>query len=119
MVLGGLLFAAFLGYKPMKTVLGPKLTTLSASAQANVTGRSFFRRLISSAFMHGLRIALTMALITLLIAVVASCMRGGKYVAADEDEPGSERVGAFGTPLEPDGRNHGDEAPVPDEWLPA
>ena len=33
-----LLFAAFLGYNPMKTLLGPKLTTLSAKAQANVDG---------------------------------------------------------------------------------
>jgi MFS family permease len=108
----GLLFAAFLGYNPMKTLLGPKLSTLSASAQANVTGRRFFPRLISNPFMHGLRIVLTMALIMLLIAAVASWMRGGKYVAVDDDEPAADQVGAFGAPSEANGSEHGDEAPV-------
>jgi hypothetical protein len=101
----------------MKTLLGSKLATLSPSAQATVTGRSFFPRLISNPFMHGLRIALTVALIMLLIAAVSSWLRGGKFVAVDDDEIGA--VGAFGAPQEVDGRDHVDEAPVPDEWLPA
>jgi MFS family permease len=79
-----LLFAAFLGYNPMKTLLGPKLSTLSANAQANVTGRSFFPHLISGPFMHGLRIAFTASLVMLLIAAACSWMRGGKYVAVDD-----------------------------------
>ncbi len=53
-----LLFAAFLGYNPMKSLLGTKLNTLSASAQRTVIGRSFFPHLISGPFMHGLRIRL-------------------------------------------------------------
>ncbi|GAC1539523.1 MAG: MFS transporter [Acidimicrobiales bacterium] len=118
----GLLFAAFLGYNPMKTLLGPKLTTLTPAAQANVTGRSFFPHLISNPFMHGLRIALTMAVVMLIIAAVASWMRGGKYVAVDEgeaEEAGGEHVGAYGAPLETNGAGHADEAPLPEEWMPA
>jgi MFS family permease len=79
-----LLFAAFLGYNPMKTLLGPKLATLSASAQANITGRSFFPHLISGPFTHGLRVAFTASVAMLVIAAVCSFLRGGRYVAVDE-----------------------------------
>jgi MFS family permease len=79
-----LLFAAFLGYNPMKTLLGPKLASLSPQAQANITGRSFFPHLISNPFMHGLRIAFTASLIMCLIAAAASWLRGGRYVATDQ-----------------------------------
>jgi len=79
-----LLFAAFLGYNPMKTLLGPKLSSLSASAQANVTGRSFFPHLISSPFMHGLRIAFTMSIAMCLIAAGCSALRGSPPPVPDE-----------------------------------
>jgi MFS family permease len=81
-----LLFAAFLGYNPMKTLLGAKLKTLSTSAQANVTGRSFFPHLISNPFMHGLRIAFTASLVMCLVAAACSWLRGGKFVARDDDD---------------------------------
>jgi EmrB/QacA subfamily drug resistance transporter len=82
-----LLFAAFLGYNPMKTILGPKLNSLSTSAQANVTGRSFFPHLISSPFMHGLRIAFTMSIAMCLVAAACSALRGGPAVADHEGVP--------------------------------
>ncbi len=88
------LFAAFLGYNPMKTLLGPKLHSLSASAQANVTGRSFFPHLISDPFMHGLRIAFTASLLMCLVAAGCSWMRGATYVAADETEEELEEATA-------------------------
>jgi MFS family permease len=75
-----LLFAAFLGYNPMKTLLGPKLASLSPAAQANVTGRSFFPHLISSPFLHGLRIAFTMSVVMCLVAAGCSALRGGAPV---------------------------------------
>ena len=81
-----LLFAAFLGYNPMKTLLGPKLTSLSASAQANVTGRSFFPHLISGPFMHGLRIAFSMSLVMCLVGAGCSALRGSKVVVDDDDD---------------------------------
>ncbi|HZQ58524.1 MAG TPA: MFS transporter [Acidimicrobiales bacterium] len=82
-----LLFAAFLGYNPMKTILGPRLHSLSASAQANVTGRSFFPHLISSPFMHGLRIAFTMSVGMCLVAAACSALRGTPAVADDDAVP--------------------------------
>jgi len=71
-----LLFAAFLGYNPMKTLLGTKLNGLSVAARNNVVGRSFFPHLISNPFMHGLRIAFTASLIMCLVA--AACSAGAK-----------------------------------------
>ena len=80
----GSLFAAFLGYNPMKTLLGPALTQLSPSRVATITGTRFFPQLISDPFIHGLRIAFTASLIMCLIAAAASWLRGGKYVHVEE-----------------------------------
>ena len=83
-----LLFAAFLGYNPMKTLLGPKLASLSPAAQANVTGRSFFPHLISSPFLHGLRIAFTMSVVMCLVGAGCSALRGGRAAAEDAEVRG-------------------------------
>jgi MFS family permease len=101
-----LLFAAFLGYNPMKTLLGPKLSTLSTQAQTNLTGRSFFPHLISNPFMHGLRIAFTASLIMCLVAAACSWLRGGRYIASDEDpleEPVDDRLATDDDPLAGEG----------------
>jgi EmrB/QacA subfamily drug resistance transporter len=71
------LFAAFLGYNPMQSLLGPALKTLSPARQATVTGHAFFPGLISGPFHHGLAIVFTFALIVCLIAAWASWLRGG------------------------------------------
>ncbi|HLW17614.1 MAG TPA: MFS transporter [Actinomycetota bacterium] len=76
----GTLFAAFLGYNPMKTLLGPVLSTLPAAKAAYLTGPHFFPSLISSAFIHGLRIAFLIALLMSLIAAWFSWMRNNQYV---------------------------------------
>ncbi len=78
------LFAAFLGYNPMHTLLGPVLAHLPVAKQNYLTGRAFFPRLISSPFRHGLSEAFTFALIACLVAAVASWMRGGKYHHSEE-----------------------------------
>ncbi len=75
----GALFAAFLGYNPMATLLGPALHTLSPAHAAYLTGRSFFPHLVTAPFMQGLREAFDFAVIVCVIAAVASWMRGGKY----------------------------------------
>jgi hypothetical protein len=63
-----ILFAAFLGYNPTKTLLGPKvLASLSASNATTLTGRSFFPHLIFAPFRTGLREAFALA-----VAAVAS-----------------------------------------------
>jgi len=74
----GSLFAAFLGYNPMKTLLGPALPHLAHARY--LTGRSFFPRLIAAPFQSGLREAFTFAMAVSVVAAIASWMRGGKYV---------------------------------------
>jgi MFS family permease len=75
-------FAAFLGYDPIKGLLGPSgvLKHLSPHQLAYLTGRSFFPRLISVPFSHGLHEALTFALCCCLAAATAAALMGKKYV---------------------------------------
>jgi amino acid transporter len=74
------LFASFLGYNPMKTLLGPHtLHQIPAAQSASLTGRQFFPHLISSPFHHALVYAFVFAAIACVVAAVASLLRGGKY----------------------------------------
>ena len=71
------LFAAFLGYNPIKTLLGPKvLASVSPANQAVLTGRSFFPHLISAPFSNGLHEAFGFAVACCALAAVASFLRG-------------------------------------------
>jgi MFS family permease len=80
----GSLFAAFLGYNPMATLLGPSALHHMTSAQVSyITGRSFFPRLISGPFGQGLQKAFDFAAIVCVLGAVASLLRGGKYHYAD------------------------------------
>ena len=108
----GSLFAAFLGYNPMQTLVGQQtLSQLPPDKAADITGQRFFPELISSPFIDGLHIAFTASLIMCLIAAWASWLRGANYVA-DEHQ-----TGAFGAPEEALAED--DEAPMPEEWMPA
>jgi hypothetical protein len=81
------LFASFLGYNPMATLLGPAaLHALPAHDAAQITGRSFFPALISAPFHTALVYAFVFAIIACLVATVASLLRGGKYHHTPEDE---------------------------------
>ena len=51
---------------------------------AYVTGRSFFPQLISEPFVHGMHLAFTFAAIATGIAVIASAMRGRRYLHQPE-----------------------------------
>ncbi|MGC8464871.1 MAG: MFS transporter [Acidimicrobiales bacterium] len=75
----GSLFAAFLGYNPIKALLGPTLSHMSAVHAAYLSGREFFPHLISASFGSGLRNALDFALGAAVLATVASWLRGGKF----------------------------------------
>jgi MFS family permease len=109
----GSLFAAFLGYNPMQSLLGKDvLASLPPDRAAYITGQTFFPKLITDPFMHGLRIAFTSSLVMCLIAAAASWLRGGKFV-----HPENEPVLAFGAPPEPE--PDPDAAPEPEEWVPA
>lgn len=75
------LFAAFLGYNPLKTLLGKSvLSSIPHQAATRLTSKQFFPKLISSPFKHGLIVVLTFAIIACLVAAFASYLRGGKYV---------------------------------------
>jgi MFS family permease len=79
------LFAAFLGYNPIKELAGTKvLSHLSAHSQALLTGRTFFPELISAPFRTGLHVAFAFAIVACLIAAGASLMRGGMYRHGEE-----------------------------------
>ncbi|MHB8220641.1 MAG: MFS transporter [Acidimicrobiales bacterium] len=76
----GSLFAAFLGYNPMATLLGPAtLSHLSVAQQHYLTGRSFFPHLIAGPFGSGLSKAFDFAAVVCVFGAVASLLRGGKY----------------------------------------
>ena len=75
------LFAAFLGYNPLKTLLGPKvLNSVSKNAAAQLTSKQYFPQIIGAPFKHGLVIVLSFAIAACLIAALASWLRGGKYI---------------------------------------
>lgn len=74
------LFASFLGYNPMGTLLGPHvLHALPAGQSAALTGREFFPHLISPPFHTALVYAFVFAIVACLVAALASLLRGGKY----------------------------------------
>jgi hypothetical protein len=80
------LFAAFLGYNPVKSLVGAgALRSVSAVNRATLTGHSFFSRLISAPFHSGLVEAFSFAAAACLVAAVASWSRGKRYV--DEGRP--------------------------------
>jgi hypothetical protein len=73
------LFATFLGYNPMKTLLPDKvLHALPQTSQNHMLGQTFFPNLISAPFMDGLRAVFYMAAALCLIAAVASLIREKK-----------------------------------------
>jgi MFS family permease len=78
----GTLFAAFLGYNPMRTLLGPHvLAHIGAARAATVTGKSFFPSLISGPFHHGLVIAFLASAGLCAAAGVSSLWAGNQHEA--------------------------------------
>jgi MFS family permease len=92
------LFAALLGYNPMKHLLGASvLAHLPAANRTALEGRSFFPHLISKPFHEGLHAAFDFAIGACLLAAAASWIRGGRYVyvepqaTTDEEEDIADR----------------------------
>ncbi len=74
------LFASFLGYNPMSTLLGHHVLAHLPPGQAGqLTSQRFFPHLISGPFHTALVYAFGFAIVACLIAALASFMRGGKY----------------------------------------
>ncbi|HEY4385456.1 MAG TPA: MFS transporter [Ktedonobacteraceae bacterium] len=79
------LFAAFLGYNPMATLLpAPVLHHLPPSSQSTLLSKSFFPNLISSPFMVGLRAVFYLSAGLCLIAAFASLLRGQRYIQGSD-----------------------------------
>jgi MFS family permease len=87
------LFASFLGYNPMATLLGPKtLAQLTPAQSQELTSHSFFPHLISGPFHTALVYAFAFAIAACLVAAVASLLRGGKYHHVAEPEAAPPRA---------------------------
>ncbi len=83
----GALFAAFLGYNPMKAMLPASvLQQLPSASQTALLSKSFFPNLISAPFDDGLRLAFSISLILVIIAALASLMRGKRFIYEEEQQ---------------------------------
>ena len=77
----GYLFAAFLGYNPLKALLGVHLLNLLPAASAHtLVSKAFFPNLIAAPFKDGITDVLIFASAMCVVAALASWMRGGKFV---------------------------------------
>ena len=82
------LFAAFLGYNPIQSLLAPfGVLNDPGVDKATLTGKEFFPQLISGPFHTGLVVVFTAAAIMTLVAAVASFVRGGRYVHVEDSVP--------------------------------
>ena len=85
------LFAAFLGYNPIKTLLGPGMNTVAAHQQHILTGHPFFPSVISGPFSSALSSAFTFGLAACLIAGLASLVPAkGQPFIGRRREPSAE-----------------------------
>jgi EmrB/QacA subfamily drug resistance transporter len=89
----GALFAAFLGYNPIGTLLQAMGPTVTASLSQNtlnvLTGQTFFPNAIASPFMTALTQAFIIAAILCFLAAVFSALRGKKYVYSESGNNGN------------------------------
>jgi MFS family permease len=93
----GSVFAAFLGFNPVEALLGPSVFgQLDPAQAANVTGQQFFPRLISDPVHHGLVVVFVAAAGLALVAAIASALRGGRYMHADNEVAAVVDDGAVG-----------------------
>jgi MFS family permease len=94
----GALFAAFLGYNPVTTMMSSLpaaaaslVHSLSPQTVATLTSSSWFPNMLKDAFMPSLRLAFYIGGALSLIAAILSAMRGGRYVheehAKKEEQP--------------------------------
>jgi MFS family permease len=97
------LFAAFLGYSPMKQLLGDQLNTLPPKNADYLTGRSFFPHLITQPFHSGLVVAFLFAIVACVIAAVASVLTKRARDARQHETVGSELAGVSGEAGGPSG----------------
>ena len=80
------LFAAFLGYNPMQSLLpADVMTSLPTATQQVLTSTHFFPQAIAPAVMSSLHYAFYISAALSAIAAVISYLRGGKFVYTESD----------------------------------
>ena len=84
----GSLFAAFLGFNPLQTLLQPTgvLATLPPANVQTLTGTTFFPQLISGPLHAGLVLVFLTGAAMMLVGAVASWFAGGRFVAGEGAE---------------------------------
>jgi hypothetical protein len=88
----GALFAAFLGYNPMSTLLPPAaLQSLAPAARATILGTQFFPGMVGGPLIVALHVIFWFSAALALLAAVFSYLRGERFVY---DELEEERVEA-------------------------
>ncbi len=97
----GALFAAFLGYNPMETLL-PKdvLDGLPAANHDRIVGKQFFPEMISTPLVDSLRAVFGFSAVLAFLAAIASFARGARFVHEDTEvvagSPGLPAPGSVG-----------------------
>jgi MFS family permease len=77
----GSLFASFLGFNPVQSLLGSQAAAHVTAAQwTTLTGKAFFPNLIAGPFHHGLIIVFSVATAMSIVAAIISTLRGKRYV---------------------------------------
>lgn len=81
----GSMFAAFLGFNPMRELLGPQvLADLPQHNADTLTGKQFFPHLLAGPFHHGLVVVFTLAIAMAVVGALASLLRGRRYVLSGD-----------------------------------
>jgi MFS family permease len=98
------LFASFLGYNPIGSLLRPSgvLARLPARDAAVLTSKEYFPHLISGPFHHGLVIVFGVAIAMSILGAFASLLRGGQFYYDAPDGP---------APISAEERQHAQTAP--------
>ncbi|MDT5038282.1 MAG: hypothetical protein QOE03_3467 [Micromonosporaceae bacterium] len=92
----GTLFAAFLGYNPIRQLLGPEiLGRLPAANASTLTGRRFFPDLIAGPFHDGLLIVFWLAIVMSLVAAAASLATPKRAVPGSADPRAGRRTSSI------------------------
>ena len=114
------LFAALLGYNPVRNLLAPTgvLSRLPAQNVQVLTGRQFFPHLISAPFHHGLVIVFTAAAVMSVTGALVSLLRGKQFYYEDKapSVPSSTTMSPNG--LGPSSPAYVDHPPARGGWAP-
>ena len=117
----GSLFAAFLGYNPVHTLLAPTgvLNHLPKHNVAVLTGRQFFPQLISGPFHHGLVIVFGMAMTVLVIAALLALRHSGSEALQERAAVDSAAAAAPAAPEAPSAEELAETTAAEDEIIEA